>query len=73
MAYFPNSTARAVLDNLCAECPISDDAPCPILFVQMVYNYDQVDIPKLREAMTVLVDEAGTCKMRPLIADAVGL
>lgn len=72
MAYFPNSSAGAYLDEQCINCPIPNDAPCPILLTQLLYNYDQIDIPKLRDAMNGLVNEEGNCQMKPLL-DALNL
>ena len=65
----PNSDAGLVLDAQCGKCPIGRDETelCPILFVQLTYNYDQCDVPKLGEAMNLLVDERGRCKMFPLL------
>jgi len=69
MAYFPNGTSGEVLDKQCGECILPDDAPCPILWVQMTYNYSQLDDGNelLKEAMNCLVDEEGACKMKPLL------
>jgi len=69
----------------CADCPLGygwyepsqgqlfDDEkrakPCPIAFVQLNYNYDQLKAgnEQLREAMNVLVKEDGTCQTRELL------
>lgn len=69
MAYFPNGTAGEVLDNQCGECKLSDEAPCPVLFVQMTFNYSQLDDGNkpLREAMDYLVNEDGRCQMKDCI------
>lgn len=71
MAYFPNSTSGEILDNQCGECPIPHDAPCPILFVQMTYNYEQIDKDGKRnilsDAMNLLINEDGQCQMKPLL------
>lgn len=66
MAYFPNSTAGDVLDAQCGTCPLGD-GPCPVLLVQLTYNYDQCDIQKLEEAMNILIDEQGKCRVREQI------
>lgn len=71
MAYFPNGSSGTVLDNQCAECPIGrhQDAPCPVLLVQLSYNYDQCrdGNEKLREAMNMLINERGICQMKPVV------
>lgn len=74
MAYFSNGAEGGYLDAQCGECPLRDDAPCPILLVQSLYNYEQLDKGngKLREAMNLLIDEGGNCKMKPLIEQATG-
>lgn len=66
MAYFPNGTAGEVLDDQCAKCPLGQ-GPCPITWVQMTYNYDQCDNPKLADCLNDLVDEKGQCKLKPLL------
>ncbi len=71
MAYFPNGSSGEVLDRQCADCPLGD-GPCPVMLVQQVYNYDQLDEgqEKLREAMTILVDDEGTCHVRKQLAES---
>lgn len=68
MAYFANGTEGDVLEEQCSTCPLGEKG-CPIIHVQMMYNYDQIGIPKLREAMNMLVDEKGKCQLRPLVVD----
>ncbi len=60
MAYFANGSEGEILEEQCARCPYGE-RPCPIIHVQMMYNYDQVKPgnEKLREAMDRLVDERG--------------
>ena len=69
MAYFSNGSEGEILNEQCCDCLVAEDAPCPILLVQMTYNYDQLkdDNKQLREAMTMLVDDSGQCKMKPII------
>ena len=69
MAYFSNGSEGSVLDKQCNDCRVADDAPCPILLVQLLYNYKQLDEgnEKLREAINLLIDDGGTCQMKPLI------
>ena len=71
MAYFPNGTAGEVLGNQCADCHLSSEAPCPILWVQMTYNYSQLDSEGERTAvsdvMDCLVNDDGICQMKPVI------
>jgi hypothetical protein len=77
MAYFSNGTEGIVLDNQCAVCPVGThpDLPCPVLLVQLAYNYEQLGKgqDKLREAITYLVDEQGTCLMKKALEKAHGL
>lgn len=70
MAYFSNGSEGEIFDNQCAECLHQDEETmCPIAFVQTHFNYDQLSDgqEKLREAVTMLVDEKGNCRMKPLI------
>ena len=85
MAYFANGSEGEVLDAQCADCPLGfgwNDPdqkelfdrerwprPCPVAFVQMTYNYDQCDVPKLQEAMNILIDKRGTCKVREQLVE----
>lgn len=73
MAYFPNGSSGEVFDQQCSDCKLADDAPCPVLFVQMTYNYDQchADHWKLKEAMNCLVDKDGICQMKKCIDSCV--
>jgi len=71
MAYFSNGSDGAILDRQCLDCPLGD-GPCPIAVIHAIYNYDQCDVPKLREAMNILVNEDGICQMRYPIRGAVG-
>ena len=69
MAYFPNGSAGAVLDNQCEEClyAFSDDILCPVQSVQMLYNYEQNKNEKLEECLNHLVDENGICQMKRVL------
>lgn len=71
MAYFPNGTASQYLDNQCGECLIPMDKPCPILYVQLTYNYEQFDEDgkptKTSEVIDCLVNKKGDCQMKPLL------
>lgn len=70
MAYFSNSTEGMILEEQCAECPVANDAPCPILWVQITYNYEQIqngERTKMSELMDCLVNEKGECQMKPII------
>ncbi len=66
MAYFANSTEGDKLQQQCDICPLGRKQ-CPIMNVQLVHNYDQCGIPKLRDAMNLLVNEDGICQLRPLL------
>jgi hypothetical protein len=41
MAYFPNHSSGQVLEVQCDRCPLGN-GPCPVLEVQLIYNYDQL-------------------------------
>ena len=82
MAYFPNSSADTLTEQ-CYDCPLGagwdnplqkrlfgDERPlrpCPVAFVQLQYNYDQVGNPNLKAAMTLLVNDDGVCEVRKLL------
>lgn len=72
MAYFSNSSEGEVLDVQCYDCPLGGGC-CPVLSVQMLYNYDQLEDgqEKLREAMELLVDDKGVCQVRKKILENV--
>lgn len=71
MAYFSNGTEGEALDEQCWECLHSEDdlTLCPIMAIQMEFNYKQCDEKNkdLRAAMNMLVDDKGSCLMKPLI------
>lgn len=85
MAYFPNGCSGEVLDEQCHDCPLGhgwhdpamrdlfeverEGLPCPTFLIQMHYNYDQHDIPKLKQAMTWLIDDDGICQTRKLLVE----
>ena len=66
MAYFSNSSDGGVLDAQCGECLPYDQ--CPVAFVQMMYNYDQIGNDQLKECLTALVDENGACQMKQFVS-----
>lgn len=76
MVYFPNGTSGMILDEQCSECPIgeSEDSCCPVHAIQMLYNYDQLNKgnEQLKDAMNLLVDGNGKCKVREAIVSAKG-
>ena len=73
MAYFPNGSSGEVLDEQCATCPVGKhpEAPCPVLFVQTHYNYEQFTDGKpneIAELLNFLVDPVkGVCQMRAVM------
>ena len=74
MAYFSNGTEGMKLDDQCAECIHADeDGCCPVAFVQMEFNYSQLDDGNedLRKAMEILIDKNGDCNMKKAI-DSMG-
>lgn len=72
MAYFSNGCEGETLEIQCRHCPLGD-GPCPVQFVQMQYNYVQLDEgqEKLQEAMTALVDDDGICQVRKQLMDVL--
>jgi hypothetical protein len=66
MAYFANGVEGEYLEAQCRACPYGEQS-CPIYAVQSIYNYEQTDNEKLREAMSVLVSPVGNCQMLKLI------
>ena len=69
MAYFSNGSEGMILEEQCARCPLGEK-PCPITLVQLLYNYKQVGIPTLRDAMNHLINEQGQCQMLPLLTES---
>lgn len=74
MAYFANGTEGDILTNQCHTClhGMNDDVLCPVVSVQMTYNYDQLNDGNedLRAAMNMLIDEQGNCRMCQAIKQA---
>jgi hypothetical protein len=68
MAYFSNSTEGDILQSQCDRCPLGDK-PCPVMSVQLLFNYDQIGNAKLKEAMEQLVDKKGMCQLFPLLKE----
>jgi len=68
MAYFANGSEGFILDDQCADCLHADEvATCPIMFVSVKYNYDQLGNEGLISCLEDLVDKKGQCRMRPYI------
>ena len=46
--------------------PEIERRPCPVHFVQLNFNYEQMSAgqEKLRDAMRMLIDDAGVCQIR---------
>lgn len=61
-----------MFDEQCCGClyGLNDDVLCPVSAVQLTYNYDQCDNPKLAEAMELLVGKDGRCRMKKAMKDA---
>ena len=84
MVYFANSS-EDTLSEQCADCPLgygwndpnqgqlfeNEQVPksCPVALIQLEFNYKQCGIPHLRNAMKMLVDDSGVCKVRALIVE----
>lgn len=74
MAYFSNGTEGLFLEEQCESClhGMKDDLMCPVMHVQLEYNYKQIDDHNkdLRAAMNLLVDEQGNCLMKAAMEKA---
>lgn len=72
MVYFSNNSDGEILDVQCADCPMGGGG-CPVAQVQHLYNYDQLrdGQEKLQEAMSMLIDDKGTCRVRKKILENV--
>lgn len=72
MAYFANGTEGLYLDEQCCGClyGLDEEVLCPVSAVQNIYNYDQIGNDKLREAMDLLIDKKGICRMKKAILAA---
>ena len=64
MVYFAD---ESIVDAQCDMCELDIDMPCPILQVQLEYNYKQVNNPDLKAAMNILINEKGICQMRLIL------
>lgn len=67
MAYFSNGSEGSVFDSQCSRCKFGQ-SPCPIAFVQMTYNYDQLTSKKAGDPTAFnilenLVKSDGTCEV----------
>lgn len=62
MAYFPNGSAGSCFEEQCARCRYGD-GPCPILWVQITYNYDACNNEVASKILGDLVKNDGTCAM----------
>lgn len=53
------------------EDPAREPKPCPVAFVQLNYNYDQLKTgnEQLREALGFLIDSNGVCMTRALLVE----
>lgn len=72
MVCFPNGSSGAVLEMQCERCPLGDGS-CPVVGIQMLYNYDQLDDgqEKLKDAMSMLVDDQGICQVHKQLMDVL--
>lgn len=62
MAYFSNGSEGMVFDDQCTKCKFGDK-PCPIAFIQMHFNYDQLKdtTGTASNILNHLVKPDGTC------------
>lgn len=69
MAYFSNGSDNRLI-SMCEDCLHEDpDAGCPIAYVHLTYNYDQLKNVKLQECLNALINEKGECLMRPYVME----
>jgi hypothetical protein len=80
MAYFANGTEGSYLDEQCFDCPVGKDpdAPCPVLLVQSLWNYEQFDekgnrVGPVKEILDTLINEKGDCQMRKVMKESKGI
>ena len=66
MVYFSNGTEGDILDSQCSECKLWNES-CPIIIVQLEYNYGQVGNELARKIMNELVNEKGMCMLKPML------
>ena len=62
MAYFSNSTEGSVFDYQCSLCKYGDEQ-CPIMLVQLLYNYEACNNEIARKILDTLVEDNGGCAM----------
>ena len=60
MAYFSNGSEGSVFDAQCGKCKFGLK-PCPIAFVQTMFNYDAVNNIVATKILNELVKDDGTC------------
>jgi hypothetical protein len=68
MAYFSNGSEGMCFDEECLECIHGED-PCPIAFVQSVYNYEACNNKTARAILDHLVKNDGTCAMKEMFPE----
>ncbi len=71
MAYFSNGTEGMIFDEECSECVLGQK-PCPIAFVQAMYNYDACNNKTARAILNNLVKQGDNfeyigCQMKALL------
>lgn len=62
VAYFANDSEGMCFDETCGKCEFGME-PCPISWVQMNYNHDQVDNETATYILDDLVKQNGECAM----------
>ena len=64
MGYFPNSSYG--MDEECMNCKYGEK-PCPIAWVQMEYNYEQVGNELAKKILSDLISDNGVCEMKKIL------
>ena len=62
MAYFANGSEGMAFDDECCLCKFGQ-RPCPIQYVQMMYNYDAANNKVATDILNSLVRNNGECVM----------
>ena len=62
MAYFSNSSEGSRFDDQCGTCVLGEK-PCPVAFVQGMYNYDAMGNEVATSILDNLVRDTGECVM----------
>ena len=71
MAYFANGSEGECFNSQCALCRYGTET-CPIMMVQLNFNYDACNNEVARSILNDLVKDNGTCEMYKMFEKNVG-